>query len=239
MLIPQFPLRRLFICLVMGFTASTLTGCRSRPVAVSGESGSSKNVTPVTGSGSTWATGTLPQYATGVPSSFIDRVNSYRAANGLSALIYHDGVSLAAKRHTEDMSSSNYFGLYNPVTGVDIPTRLVSSSPRIDFDNLKTFILHQDVAPTQDAAWDLLIADEPFRKTILDPNATHLGGYWSGHFTFVVGYNVVPTNFVVATPPAVTAPAPVIPSAPTTTTTPSSGGGGGGGGYYVIRYIRI
>ena len=221
-------IRYLFVALI-AVTLLPAPRCSSNNDQVNGmaaRSGSSRNYTPVPGSGSTWATGTLPLSAAPVPSEFITQVNLYRAMRGMGPLVYHDGLSLGLQRHSDDMAQYGYFGLFNPTTGIDVPTRLVSSSPRIDFDDTVHFLLRGSVAPTDSRAWDILVRDPFFLEAILDPTATHIGGYRGAHFQVLIGHNVVPSAFTGG-------PAPPPPPA-----TPPAGGGGGGGSR-IITGIRI
>jgi uncharacterized protein YkwD len=135
-----------------------------------------------------WSYGSHTWTFVGGSGDLFAEINNYREGRGLPRLRWHDGMSLVADTHVKDMQAQNYVGLVSP-QGIDMFERMVSSNPRIDFDQAYAF-----VAYTQDENKVFRqLMDVPDSRLVLeDPSITHIGlGDANTGFNFVTYWAII------------------------------------------------
>ena len=166
--------RHLFLVLLAIFP---LTGAQCAPDKKY-TAGPSSQVKVVPNSGTNWSYGNFTyDVVAHVPESHLfEQVNAYRQGLHLHPLRWHDGMCLVADIHAQDMMNQNYLGLVSP-QGIDMFERMVSSNPRIDFDQAYAFVAYTDSASN---VFQQLIEVPDSRMVIEDPNMTHFGSRFRG-----------------------------------------------------------
>ena len=152
----------------------TIGGCEYTPDKPSSQNrhGSSRNTPVVAGSGVNWSYGDFPYDPLSFAGDLLLQINTQRRHDCMHALIWHDGMALVAQKHSLDMVQRNYLSLTTP-EGVDLAESMVSSNPRIDFDELYYFAA-SDVA-TASQLFAQLMDNPSGRSAIRDRNMTHFG----------------------------------------------------------------
>ena len=157
-------------------------------------SGPSSGITVVPGMGANnWSYGSAAP--TTQESGMLGDINAYRNGLGLPTLIWHDGISEVAQLHNKDMVNRGFFSIVNP-DGVDPYQRMVSSSPRIDFDNAFAFVAQcNGGAASAMPLFNALIDNTASRTVIESPKLTHFGGESNNqydHGTYIFAVNARP-----------------------------------------------
>lgn len=144
---------------------------------------SSKKLRVVPGAGMDWAYGSFPFSDLSFAGDLFLQVNAQRRGEGLPELIWHDGIAVVAQKHSIDMFNRNYLSLVTP-EGVDLCERLVSSNPRIDFDEGYHFV---SFTQTPTRLFSDFMDNPDTRAAIRDPGMTHFGAsFWQNPGPFKV-----------------------------------------------------
>jgi uncharacterized protein YkwD len=125
----------------------------------------------VPGSGVSWSYGSFPFNPLLFGGDLLNQINMYRAERQLRALQWHDGIGLVAQKHSIDMNTRKYLALVSP-EGIDLCERLVSSTPRIDFDTTYHFVA---IAGTSTDMFSKLLSNPSGKEAIEDDSVTHFG----------------------------------------------------------------
>ncbi len=146
---------------------------RTNSTAIQGSSpqgsGPSSGIAVKNGAGVAWSTGSASLGS--VSAGVLNMINGHRLGLGLNPLSAHDGMGLVAFNHTADMGTRNFLSIVNP-DGVDLYQRMVSSTPRIDFDNAWAFVVRVP-ARAADVIF-LALLDNSVTRTIMEnPRTTH------------------------------------------------------------------
>jgi hypothetical protein len=170
-----------------------LMGARCGQVDPQYRTGPSKDVPYVAGSGVNWAYGQFPFTPLSFAGDLMSQINTERRQNGLQSLRWHDGMALVAQKHSLDMHSRSYLSLVSP-EGIDLGERLVSSIPRIDFDESYHFVAYTQT-PSQ--VYAQLESNADANLVIHNPDVTHFGASFQSnpgpyHVTILFGVNVRP-----------------------------------------------
>jgi len=192
--------RRKVILFFIAVGAVVLPGPQCRPaprppaqpiIATSGPSAGIAAADPKYGV--KWKAGKFPPGGNG---NIFPTINAWRKSMGLTPLIWHDGLSGVATKHSRDMNNRNYFSTVTP-EGVDIFQRLVSSRPRIDFTAASAFVISNPYNVRRAELFNALMRISPaFRGLVENPSITHFaadsvvdGGPYG---TIIFGQNVTP-----------------------------------------------
>lgn len=158
--------------LLLFVAAFPLMGAKCGGVQKPYANGSSRNVQVKPGTGAQdWYYGSFPYTPLSFAGDLFDQININRAYQGIPRMKWHDGMALNAQKHSIDMNTRGYLSLVTP-EGVDLAERLVSSKPRIDFDELYNFVTFTQT-PTQ--VYDRLISSPDANAAMFDPSVTHFG----------------------------------------------------------------
>lgn len=137
-------------------------------------SGPSSAINTKAGAGSAWSNGSTPP--NNLSQGLLDHINGYRLGKGLKTIAWHDGIGAVAQVHTADMVARSFFSIVNP-DGVDPYQRMVSSTPRIDFDNAWAFVAQIAAGgPGDGTLWFEALLDNSVTRAIMEnANVTHFG----------------------------------------------------------------
>lgn len=96
-------------------------------------------------------------------------VNDYRAAMGLPRLKVDPVLTGSARRHSQDMRDSRYFGHRSPVKG--------ELSQRLRDAGVPPALVLENIAMSVSIPWahDRLVDSPSHRRNLLDPRVTHIG----------------------------------------------------------------
>lgn len=100
----------------------------------------------------------------------LDLINQERIVRNLKPLTIDPSLTVAARGHSQEMITLNYFSHESPITG--------NLEARIKNAGVKGWaIIGENLAGAQDVkvAHDALMKSEGHRKNILNPNYTHIG----------------------------------------------------------------
>jgi uncharacterized protein YkwD len=165
-----------------------------------GNSGSSLSVTPA-GPVVSWSANSSPP--NGTWQQILSMINAQRNAQGMSSLVWHDGLAAEAQYHSSDMLKQNYLSLVAP-QGYDVFQQLVNASPAISFTNVFAIVFEYDVSQNGGNqalnVFNALMGNSSSKAALMTPAMTHFGGNGHGppyannlnHETVFVGQNVAP-----------------------------------------------
>jgi uncharacterized protein YkwD len=170
MRIPAVLCRRLLL-VVIATICVTGARCRSSPPPNNHNDTSSRNVQVIPGAGVNWRFGDFPYDPLTFAGDLFDQINTQRRFDGIGMLRWHDGVALNAQKHSIEMVDRNYLALVSP-DGIDLAERLVSSNPRIDFDESAFFV---GIAQTPTGMFMSLMENRNSREAIRDHDFTDFG----------------------------------------------------------------
>ena len=170
--------------------------CNYRPnTGSAGYSGASCGIAPA-GPSVSWSVGSNPPTANA--SALLALLNAQRTANGMSSLVWHDGLTSVATLHSNDMANGNYLNLMAP-EGYDVFQSLVAANPSIHFDDTYALVYAEPFPTTAPAVFGSLMANPAFVGALMDPAMTHWGQFGAklpaqpvSYSTIVFGKNVVP-----------------------------------------------
>lgn len=130
------------------------------------------------GSGQAQQVGTpSPSIEDNIAFKILDLTNQQRAQNGLAPLIMNPALNEAAKTHSEEMLTLNYFSHNSPTVGrrsVKDRMLLAGVSPRVQFENI---FMSQGFPTSQLAqlSMDQWMQSPGHRRNILRSEVSHIG----------------------------------------------------------------
>ena len=177
-------------------------------------------------------------------SEVIELVNVEREARNLHPLSYSEELTVAARRHSQDMGDRNYFDHTTPdgtPDGIPFYERIIDAG--YNYRNCGENIAAGHATP--EAVVEGWMNSDGHRANILDPDYCDIGvgyaavggsqyyHYWTQDFGRRAGVTACPEPVVL--PPATEIPvtAPPATEIPATSGSSDGGGGGGGGGCFI------